>query len=85
MKKYIIVMAGFLLTAGMVNAQTTKKTSTENPTAKVNKPTSTKKTTSSTATVTPATTSGEKKAGATTTTKTKPQHKKTKPVPASNK
>ena len=46
MKKYMIVMAAFLLTAGMVNAQTTKKTA-HNPTTKVSKPTSTKNVTTS--------------------------------------
>jgi hypothetical protein len=86
MKKYIMSATAFLLMAGMINAQTTKKISTDNPSAKMSKSTAAnKKTISSTTAVSPATTGTEKKTGAAATIKRKHHPKKTKSVPVSNK
>jgi fatty-acid desaturase len=79
MKKYIIAMTAFLLTAGLVNAQATTKTSTR-PAIKTHKSASAKKTAGTTAAVT-ATVATENKTTSPATIKRK-HHKKTKSVPA---
>jgi hypothetical protein len=85
MKKHIIVIAAFLLTTGMINAQATTKTSAGHPTAKMSKNTLPKKSTSSTPSVTPASSGTEQNTGSTATIKRKHHTKKNKSVPSSNK
>jgi cytoskeletal protein RodZ len=85
MKKYMIIMAAFLLTAGMINAQAATKNSTDHTAARMSKSASTQKITSSTTSVSPATSSTEKNTGSTATIKRKHHTKKNKSMPFSNK
>ena len=83
MKKYILSAAAFLMIAGIAGAQTTTKTSTEKPMAKMHKTTTAAKkpavNTSVSSTATPA---ANKSVNSTATIKRK-HHKKAKSVPAS--
>ena len=83
MKKYTIAIAVFLLTAGMVNAQTTKKAGTSQPTVKTSHSTSSKTVSSTSPAVTTQTSNAEDKKTI-AATKKKKHHKKAKSAPASS-